>query len=755
MPVAPDPTLIAQALSTLYAPADILELRAIYTKGRKRVDAGYFDGEHRQELVQQACLLNRRGASVYVTLNSLDPQLLARCANRVQDYAQATATDANVTHRRWLLIDIDPQRPKDTSATEEQLAIAVGRGQKVRRFLSERGWPLPAIAESGNGLHLLYRVDLPNDDASRDLIKTCLDALSKRYSDEHVKIDQSVFNAARIIKLHGTVANKGDDVPVAPWRLSQLSEVPETLVCVDIGLLQALAAIIPKEQPTRKESAPIKGVQSWTETNVAQFLSRANLQATGPDNHGGVQRWKLHHCPFNPDHGFGEAAVFLRDDGRLGFECRHDSCQDKQWRHLRELVDGKWEDRKPAHSANGAAASMPEDNAPPALTEEELERWAIEHEAPPSGDVPDDTEVQQPKLVRPGAALIWKSLLGREPPEREWIIPYWIPASHVTILSGRGGIGKSLLAQHLGTAIATGAHYIEKLTPKKVLMWAAEDDYDELWRRQLIISSYLESPLDNLDNFILRSCVGVDVTLASPVFNSLAQAPMLAVLREEVNDIKADIVILDNIARLFGGNENDRHQVTTFVAWLQSACAPAAILLLGHPAKAVGSEFSGSTAWEGAVRARLYFSDRAPDEPVEDDAPVDPAVRYLSRRKANYSELDMRKFILRDGSLMPEDVRRRTGIRSPNDFSKDTVLRAVQKLAERDMHGTSSSASPQYLPRLAKQYGLLEDVTESAFAGAMRKLVMDGGLVSTKVGSYSNRTPRMGLTLPPTKSRQE
>jgi hypothetical protein len=109
------------------------------------------------------------------------------------------------------------------------------RARKLYSSLAERGWPKPVMAESGNGVHLLYRIDLPNDEASRDLVKDCLEALAARFDDSSVKIDRSVFNSARIIKLHGTVANKGDNLPNAPWRLSRLRSVPEQLASVPIG----------------------------------------------------------------------------------------------------------------------------------------------------------------------------------------------------------------------------------------------------------------------------------------------------------------------------------------------------------------------------------------------------------------------------------------------------------------------------------------------------------------------------------------
>jgi hypothetical protein len=98
-------------------PEDVIELRAFH-KGKKRVDAGYFDGEHREDLVNAAATLNASSAAVYVTLNRIDPQLLGRCCNRVEPFASATVTDANVIHRRWLMLDFDPVRPKDTSATK-------------------------------------------------------------------------------------------------------------------------------------------------------------------------------------------------------------------------------------------------------------------------------------------------------------------------------------------------------------------------------------------------------------------------------------------------------------------------------------------------------------------------------------------------------------------------------------------------------------------------------------------------------------
>ena len=100
--------------------------------------------------------------------------------------------------------------------------------EAVREHLHSLGWAEPVVADSGNGFHLLYRVDLANDDRARDLVKRLLHTLGGRFSNEHVKLDENVFNAARIWKLYGTVACKGDSTPERPHRVARLIGVPDS-----------------------------------------------------------------------------------------------------------------------------------------------------------------------------------------------------------------------------------------------------------------------------------------------------------------------------------------------------------------------------------------------------------------------------------------------------------------------------------------------------------------------------------------------
>ena len=343
-----DKEAMLAALALLFEPSDIVELRALH-KGRKRTDAGYFNGAHWHDLVEHAAMLNAKGAAVYVTLNRLDPQLHSRYYNRVKDFAEATATDANITRRRWLLLDFDPKRPKGTSATEDQLEAAKFAARGCYQHLKARGWPAPIVAESGNGMHLLYPLELPNDAGTRDLLKSVLVGLAARFDTAMVELDKSVFNAGRITKLYGTIATKGDNTPIAPWRLSRLVTTPPRGAVVTQDQLRA--ELLSSNQDN--DSAAATTARPTKSFDLLDFMERLGIPFD-QDQHEGRERFRLNHCPFNSGHGRGEAAIFRHATGRLGFRCQHTSCADKGWQEVRELIDGPLECHIGASSGRSA-----------------------------------------------------------------------------------------------------------------------------------------------------------------------------------------------------------------------------------------------------------------------------------------------------------------------------------------------------------------------------------------------------------------
>ena len=372
--------------------------------------------------------------------------------------------------------------------------------------------------------------------------------------------------------------------------------------------------------------------------------------------------------------------------------------------------------------------------------------------------LPEVTDIADPakpngealKALPARSPLDWTALESQDPPKREWALEHWLPRHHASLLAGRGGIGKTLLAQHLGTAMAIQRNYVDEVkTRLNVLLWAGEDDAGELHRRQIPICAHFGINLSDLrDAFFVQSYESVDITLAGSIFGALQPTRMMEELTEQINDYSIDYVFLDNIARIYGGNENDRHQVTQFLSWLSAACKPAGVCVLGHPAKGTGSEYSGSTAWEGAVRARLYLSDRLPDAPLDDDEPPAENVRYISRRKSNYSPNDWRKLDMVGGLLVAEQQTYEPEARQVSgEFAQDIVRRALRQLTAMKLTCNQSTRSPEYFPKLASQYMLLDKLTEKRFGAIMRELIKAGEISVGQVGSYANRTPKMGLLL--------
>src|SRR5262249_24017141 len=156
---------------------------------------------------------------------------------------------------------------------------ALERARECRAWLSSLGWPLPVEADSANGGHLLYAIDLANNEGSLDLIERCLKALDFLFSDEQVNVDTTVGNAARVRKLYGTVGAQGDGTPDRPHRLARLLAVPDPVAVVPVDLLESLAQRVPPEPEKQKKSASANGdgagkADQWVESWIEQHKDK-------------------------------------------------------------------------------------------------------------------------------------------------------------------------------------------------------------------------------------------------------------------------------------------------------------------------------------------------------------------------------------------------------------------------------------------------------------------------------------------------
>ena len=208
--------------------AAVIELRALAFGGQTRnTYSGYFDDEEAFATSAQDAAKNSSG--VYCTVNVLNPQLLCRSANRAKPHAPLTTSDADISRRRYLPIDLDAIRPSGTSSSEKQHQAAIQKSREVFRFIRNKGLPEPIVIDSGNGAHLLMPFDEPNDQNAKNMAQNILKTLADQFNDEWVKVDESVFNAARIMRLPGSMNRKGDHLPKYPHRLCQILSIPEPL----------------------------------------------------------------------------------------------------------------------------------------------------------------------------------------------------------------------------------------------------------------------------------------------------------------------------------------------------------------------------------------------------------------------------------------------------------------------------------------------------------------------------------------------
>jgi len=351
---------IRRALDLLYEPGDVVELRAI--RPNKKIISGYYDDL--DKLADDAVRINRMVGSVYVIPNRINPALLARRVNRYEDPVLATTPDSEVIQRRWFLFDADPIRPSGISSSNDEHQAALDRAQAVRQYLVQcLGWREPILADSGNGAHLMFRIDLPNNDESTVLVQRCLQALGELFSDKVVSVDQTVYNAGRIWKLYGTNTGKGDPTPDRPHRQARIISIPDSLTVTPREALQALAAMAPSSKPTGQRQAG-NGQPFDLERWIQEHGIEVKYDADYCSRTGVGRKWILERCVWNPEHTDKSAWIIQFPSGAVAAGCKHDSCTGKGWHALRDAVEPGWQERREQRREQFTSNRPPEYDIP-------------------------------------------------------------------------------------------------------------------------------------------------------------------------------------------------------------------------------------------------------------------------------------------------------------------------------------------------------------------------------------------------------
>ena len=234
-----DRVLIEKAITLLHDPEDIVEIRSI---DPKPAISGYFKASS-QNIYKELARFPER--TFYQTLNVINKACFSRSQHEVlRTYPKETTSDNDIIGYQWILIDADPVRPSGVSATNDEKEKARRTAIEVYRHLRNNGFSDPVVADSGNGYHLLYRIQ--GDVSSKEAIADFLKVLDMWFSSDEVLIDTSVSNPSRITKLYGTIAQKGANTPERPHRTSKILHTPEVLKPTPMSLVRKIAGNIAK-----------------------------------------------------------------------------------------------------------------------------------------------------------------------------------------------------------------------------------------------------------------------------------------------------------------------------------------------------------------------------------------------------------------------------------------------------------------------------------------------------------------------------
>ncbi|QUT05200.1 AAA family ATPase [Sphingobium phenoxybenzoativorans] len=331
---------------------------------------------------------------------------------------------------------------------------------------------------------------------------------------------------------------------------------------------------------------------------------------------------------------------------------------------------------------------------------------------------------------------------------KSFIMPGLVPTGELTLCTGAGGANKSTFGQQLATCCAAGRPMLGiDVVQCPTLYLTCEDDEGRLHWMQEGICRAVGARIGNLAGQLhlgsLRGRLGNELATFDGE-GRLRPSPSFYQLRATIVRSTARLVVLDNAAHLFAGNENDRQQVTAFVNLLYSLCLElgVTVILVAHSNKA-GDSYSGSTAWLNAVRSQIVIT--RPDDGL------DPDERVLTVGKANYArqgeELRFRWHdfaLIRDEDL-PEEKRGELAESIKVAGANAAFLNCLRaRAAQGEGRGVGPASGPNYAPSQFEGMPEAKGFGKQALKAAMDRLFSLGNI---ETYSYQNKEKARSVTL--------
>jgi RecA-family ATPase len=334
-----------------------------------------------------------------------------------------------------------------------------------------------------------------------------------------------------------------------------------------------------------------------------------------------------------------------------------------------------------------------------------------------------------------------------ELPERLWVIPDWIPREQVTGLYGPPGVNKTDFLIQLLMSTSLGLPFLGyQLERMPAFGLFCEDTAVEIARRAARIASHHGMYLSEFPDFHYASLVGHDdLEFVTFERNSMYQTRALKRFDMTIQQTGAALACLDTAPHFFGGSEIDRRQVSRFLRKLDaiSIVRGCGIVITAHPSakgRDSGRMDSGSTGWEGGVRARIALTRPGQDDAEDGKPPADGKDRQLTLWKSNYSppgkilDLVCDRGVFTTSALDPDKAKARGPLRvSMTDEHFKEMLPKIDK--EGRYVSDSRSANDRYAPRVFAQHPDGKEFSEAEYRRAMQRLLAMGVIKLVPVSS--------------------
>jgi RecA-family ATPase len=359
---------------------------------------------------------------------------------------------------------------------------------------------------------------------------------------------------------------------------------------------------------------------------------------------------------------------------------------------------------------------------------------------PPPADHPEAAESENPapppEEVLPFPTFDAGAWQGMPIEPRRWIVRNRIPVGEPGIMSGDGGTGKTRLMLQLAVAVSAELpDWVNGIleTHGPAIFYSAEEKLAEMHRRVADILAFRGLEFSALAKRLHFLCDHDNITLAKADHKG-AVTPTLSLHRLEktVALIRPAVVVIENAADVYEGDESNRTAVTKFVRHMLGGLAmptEATPVLIQHPSLtglASGTGTSGSTGWNNAGRWRLNFTRDKTDE---------TGARELTVIKGNYGPDGEKVRVVWDrGVFVPEGSKspvERAAAAAPIDeaFMRCLLIKTAQGI------DLSPLAGRNYAPTIIEKMPEANGYKSTALAAAMERKLSEGKLTTNKIGS--------------------